>query len=222
MYIDIRCPGTFWDSENDKSHDFDTPFRGTLKPFTIPVIAAFDLKQVMSAPESQYVPTQLRSAYCAPSVQTLASSGTATPVNSKGNRLSQHLTAPSFSTRAVSVPTPLHLGELYSIFLGCSASSTLGNPPISFKRQVYPTFHTHNIHLKYSLSWKISHDCAGEEGEVTSLVPITIIAPSEEQEAKKKKREFGTQGMKKNYDDLEAGIGQGVQFIGQILQAVAG
>ena len=40
---------------------------------------------------------------------------------------------------------------------------------------------------------------------MNGVVPITNIALSEEQEAKKK-RELGMQGMKKNYDDLKAGL----------------
>ena len=226
MQIDIRCPGTFWDAENDKYHDFDIPFRATLKPFPLPVISASDLKHVMSAPDpySQYLSPQLRSAYSTPNLQTIASHATATPVTSdtvSTNALSQHLTPFPSITPGLSAPTPLNLGDRYSIFLGCSASSTLGHPPISFKRQVYPTFTTYNIRLKYSLRWRVSLECAGEAQEVAGVAPVTIIAPSEEQEAKKK-RELGTEGMKKNYDDLEAGVGAGVQFIGQVLQAVAG
>lgn len=43
--------------------------------------------------------------------------------------------------------------------------------------------------------------------------PVTILPPSEEQEALKM-RELGAEGMKKNYDDLEAGVEQGLQFVG--------
>ncbi len=157
-------------------------------------------------------------------VQTITSSGTATPISGEKvytNATSQHLSLyPSVAT-GLSATGPLNLGERYSIFLGCSASSTLGHPPTAFKRQLYPTFTTYNIRLKYSLKWRISLECAGEAEEVSGVAPVTILTPSEEQEAEKK-RVLGTEGMKKNYDDLEAGVGMGVQFIGQVLQAVVG
>ncbi|KIW90425.1 uncharacterized protein Z519_09070 [Cladophialophora bantiana CBS 173.52] len=114
------------------------------------------------------------------------------------------------------------MGQHAAIFLGCSASSTLFHPPVAFKRQVYPTFSTYNIFVKYRLKWKLNLVCAGVEHEVSGDAPVTELPPSEEQE-EQKKRTLGREGMKRNYDDLGAGLeqaGQVVQFIGAVLQLV--
>ena len=62
--------------------------------------------------------------------------------------------------------------------------------------------------------------CAEEKSSIYGEYPVVVVAPSEEQESQKT-REMGTEGMKKNYDDLEQGFGAAMQIIGGILQAVA-
>lgn len=226
MQLDIRCPGTFYDHENEKKHTVNIPFLGILKPWTIPVIPAPALKYLMSAPdqhdilmsrvrEVQLTPN-LRSKLQKPSADAMRSLNYADPLNadpSDGDR-----SPPPYT----SVDTePLHLGKHLSVFIGSSACSVMGRPPVSFKRQLYPTFKTYNIRLTYQLRWKIGLECAGETQSVSGEGPLTIIPPSEEQEALKK-RELGTDGMKKNYDDLAAGMEQGLQFVGAVLSVVGG
>lgn len=214
--INIRCPGMMWDSSTEKNHTFKFDFRGTPMPVTVPVIPSADLNRIQSAPEHLSTPqngASLTTTQSTPVTHTqMAAQGTQVVHTAAGWR-PIHPTTPTGSSVAVD------LGSHLSILLGCSASSTLSQPPVSFKRQIYPTFSTYNIFIKYRLEWKIYLSCADEEHEVSGVAPVTILAPSEEQE-EQKARELGTQGMKKNYDDLEAGFGQVMQFIGQILQAV--
>ena len=117
-------------------------------------------------------------------------------------------------------PFALNVGAHCAILLGCSASSTLSHQPVSFKRQLYPTFTTYNIKFRYSLKWSIHLLCAGEEQSVSGEAPVTVLAPSEEQE-ERKQRELGSDGMKKNHDDLEVAAGLAAQSIGQLLTAFA-
>ena len=197
--VHIRCPGILWDSGTVKNHTFDFPFRRYFKPVVIPVVQPAHSKHIISVPEDQ---TVQQSSFLAP--EPIANGLTASP-----------------SIDPVLQSSPLNLGSYLSILLGSSASSTLKQPAISFKRQVYPTFSTYNISLTYTLKWMISLSCADEGYNINGETPVTILAPSEEQE-ESKERQLGTAGMKKNYNDLEEGFGAAMQFIGQILQAVTG
>ena len=199
--INIRCPGTFWDSGTEKNHMFDFAFRRPIKPVVVPVIQPADLKHDVSVPG--HGPVEQSS--------PLLSSMAPTPI-ANGLPASQGVDVALLSGQ-------LDLGDYLSILLGCSASSTLNQLAVSFKRQVYPTFSTYSIFLKYTLKCKINISCADEAHTISGEAPVTILAPSEEQE-EKKKRQLGTEWMKKNYDDLEQGFGMVKQFIGQILQAV--
>ncbi|MCJ1399588.1 hypothetical protein MMC11_002790 [Xylographa trunciseda] len=246
----IRCPGTFWDSDTVKNHTFPFSFPMEIKPITIPVLHAAAktpvLGQIISAPEYSSEPPQpipetastasgatLTGPLSAPETTSLISE-TATVTLDEVNitkpdsntTLSYPTSAPPTSKRTTSQGAPLsiepmalNLGAHLSVFLGCSAASTCGHRAVSFKRQVYPTFATYNISLKYQLEWKITLMCAGEKSSISRDNPVIIVAPSEEQESQKT-RELGTQGMKKNYDDLEQGFGVVMQVIGGIVQAV--
>ena len=196
-YIKIRCPGAFWDSGTEKDHTFDFVFRNDFKPVEVPIIQPADSQHAGSAPEHQPAPQS------SASTSTLIANG---------------LTASSSVDTALQ-PTALNLGAHLSILLGSSASSTLKRPAVSFKRQVYPTFSTYNISLRYILRWKINLSCANESSFIGGVIPVTVLAPSEEQE-EMKERQLGTAGMKKNHDDLEGVFEAGVEFIGKILEAV--
>ena len=242
----IRCPGTLWDTDTVKHHTFPFSFPMEIKPVTIPVLQAAaktpEVKRVASAPEHPSHPpppvpelpsmasfgATLPAPFSMPEDASLASEATtaapeATPDSNKA--LSHAASTPLGSTRITPQEppplraTPLNLGAHLKVLLGCSAASTCGHRAVSFKRQVYPTFKTYNITLKYRLEWKIKMICADEKSSISGDYPVVIIAPSEEQESQKK-RELGTQGMKKNYDDLEQAIGVATQVIGGILQAV--
>ena len=243
----IRCPGTLWDTDTVKNHTFPFIFPVEIKPVTIPVLQAAskapDLKQIASAPEhpSEHHPQMpelsstvsfgatFTAPFSMPQNASLQSEASTTVPEASADTpdsitaLSHAASAPLGSTRIASqgppLSTPLNLGDHLEVLLGCSAASTCGQRPISFKRQVYPTFSTYNITLKYRLEWKIKMVCADEKSFIYGEFPVRVIAPSEEQESQKK-RELGTQGMKKNYDDLEQALGAAVQFIGGILQAV--
>ena len=243
----IRCPGTLWDTDTVKNHTFPFIFPVEIKPVTIPVLQAAskapDLKQIASSPEhpSEHHPhmpelsskvsfgATFRAPFSMPQNASLQSEASTTVPEASANTpdsntaLSHAACAPLGSTRIASqgppLSTPLNLGDHLEVLLGCSAASTCGQRPISFKRQVYPTFSTYNITLKYRLEWKIKMVCADEKSSIYGEYPVRVMPPSEEQESQKK-RELGTQGMKKNYDDLEQALGAAVQFIGGILQAV--
>lgn len=223
IQLDIRCPGSFYDHENDKVHTVNIPFRRMFRPVPLPAISTTEIKHVMPAPDPHDLYNErLRAVQLKQQAQgdgsdagkrTLSTSGSHEPLQDLIDP------APPYST---TTPTqPLHLGERFSIFIGSSACSTLGNPPVSFKRQLFPTFKTYNIRMSYQLRWKIGIECAGETAAVSGERPLTILGPSEEQEALRK-RELGVEGMQKNYDDLEAGIEQGLQLIGGVLSAVGG
>ena len=200
--VRIRCPGTFWDSGTQKNDTFDFTFLRLIQPVAIPVLQTTGSKPSQSIPQPDAAPDTPR----ALSVTLSAPNGNE-PTPSLTNAVSHP------------PPTPLDLGTRFSILLGCSASSTLNQRPVSFKRQVYPTFTTYNIAIHYRLAWKIDLAVARETHTVSGEAPVKVLAPSEQQE-EKKKRELGNEGMKRNYDDLEAGVGAATQFIGQVLQVV--
>lgn len=143
----------------------------------------------------------------------LSAQGTELIYTGTGGWRQLHATTASGSSFALDV------GAHASLLLGCSASSTLSHAPVSFKRQIYPSFATYNIAIRYRLQWLVTLVCADQERQIGGEAPVTVLAPSEAQE-REKERQLGREGMKKNYDDLEAGLGQAIQFIGQILQAV--
>jgi hypothetical protein len=203
MQVDIRCPGTMYDHENDKVHTIAIPFRGGIEPVPIPAVPAELIESVMPAPDHnaayrRYIAQQ----------------------NNKRNDIppiSHHTSAPLSSTP----PAPLHIGAHLAIFIGSSAITTQSHPPVSLKRQLYPTFATYNIRLSYKLHWRMGLSCAGESMEVGAQTPLTVLAASEQQEAIRK-QELGSEGVKRNYDDLEDWGVQGLQFLGGVLSAVAG
>ena len=242
----VRCPGTLWDTDTVKHHTFPFSFPMEIKPVTIPVLQAAaktpEVKRVASAPEHPSHPpppvpelpsmasfgATLPAPFSMPEDASLASKATTTAPEATADSnkaLSYATSTPLGSTRITPEEppplrgTPLNLGAHLKVLLGCSAASTCGHRAVSFKRQVYPTFKTYNITLKYRLEWKIKMVCADEKSSISGDYPVVILAPSEEQESQKK-RELGTQGMKKNYDDLEQAIGVATQVIGGILQAV--
>lgn len=225
MQLDIRCPGTFYDHLNDKNHTVDIPFSGILKKCPIPVIPASDLKHHMPGPDQRdilmsRVRVEESSATSHSSSQNLSTAAALAPKYASAPDIDQSdtdLPPPPYTSLATQ---PLHLGEHFSIYIGSSACTTMGRPPVSFKRQLYPSFKTYNIHLAYELRWRFGIECAGEIEKVTGQGAVTIIPPSEEQEALKK-RELGTEGMKKSYDELEAGLEQGLQFLGAVLSVVS-
>ena len=88
------------------------------------------------------------------------------------------------STQKATTPSAaLDLGTHFSLFLGA------GSP----KREIYPTFATYNIAISHSLKWKIRLSCAGRTRSIGGEPDVTLLAPSEEQEAEK--RQLGTAGM---------------------------
>jgi hypothetical protein len=247
-HFGIRCPGTLWDTDTIKHHTFPFYFPMEIKPVTIPVLQAAaktpGVKQVASAPENPSEPpppvpelpsiaslgATLTAPFSMPEDASLASEAppavpeTSAPTPDSNKALSHAASAPLGSTRTASqgpppLGTSLNLGTHLKILLGCSAASTCGHRAVSFKRQVYPTFKTYNITLKYRLEWKIKMVCADEKSSISGDYPVVVVAPSEEQESQKK-RELGTEGMKKNYDDLEQALSVATQVIGGILQAV--
>ena len=204
--VNIRCPGRLWDSGTTKEHTFKFQFQRPMKPAIVPIIQELpDLKPIASAPEHPS-PLYQKPAFSPNSLVPLPTDSEISP-----------------DPDAVNNPSAaLDLGTYNSILLGCSASSTLNLPPVSFKRQVHPTFQTYNINISYRLNWKIKLSCAGETRSVENSAPVKIVAPSEEQEVKKQ-RQFGTKGPPKSYNELVNGVGdvvQVAQFIGGILQNV--
>jgi hypothetical protein len=195
----IRCPGTLWDTDTTKHHKFTFSLPMEIRPVTIPVVKPFSKPDPLQTPSAEFA-----------SVSTLSPASSASLTNC--SIASQTQISPMG-------PTGLNLGAHLSILLGCSAASTCGRRAVSFKRQVYPTFASYNISLKYRLEWKIKMVCAEKKSSIYGEYPVVVVAPSEEQESQKT-REMGTEGMKKNHDDLEQGVGAAVQIIGGILQAV--
>lgn len=220
----IRTPGSLWDTDTIKNHTFPFTFPTQIKLVVVPVIQPASkeagMNHVTSAPEHPSAPPEPQ--LPPPPVPGLASfvSDASIAISDTPAPLSHAASAPLPKTLIQSQSTsPLNLGAQLSILLGCSAASTCSQRAVSFKRQVYPTFGTYNIVLKYRLEWKIKMICADEKHNVWGNYPVVVMAPSEEQESQRK-RELGTQGMRKNYDDLEQGFGVVIQIIGGILQAV--
>ncbi|KPI39356.1 uncharacterized protein AB675_5244 [Cyphellophora attinorum] len=217
LCVDIRCPGTFWDSENDKHHDIDIPILFPQR-MLIPTLAPEgDGKPLTSSWGLQAVPTTTTANGLSPQVTTNG------PADARTTRsasfASQATTLPPLPSLATSSNTPLDIGNTLSIFIGTSACTTRHSKPHPFKRQLYPSFKTYNIHLYYKLKWKATISCAGEVEELSGTSPLTILAPSEQQE-EQKMRELGIEGMKKNYDDLMAGLESGFSILEGILQVV--
>ena len=198
--VNIRCPGMLWDSGTTKEHTFNFQFRRPMKSAMVPIVQEVpDFGSIASAPENA-------SASCE---NTEFSSTSLAPMPT-GSKISPD------SVVVDNRPKSLDLGAYNSILLGCSASSTLNLPPVSFKRQVQPTFQTYNINVTYSLDWKIELVCAGETRLVESSAPVRIVAPSEEQEVKKQ-RALDAKGIANNFNEFVNGVGQVTQFVGGIL-----
>jgi hypothetical protein len=81
--------------------------------------------------------------------------------------------------KAINGPTPLDLGSLIMHSYGASALNT---NPVRFETPVYPTFSTYNINLSYEFRWTVVIECAGERENFHADTPVTILAPSAEQE----------------------------------------
>lgn len=155
MRYDIRCPGILTDHEGCQVHELNIPFRIGIRPLLLPNIAASDIDQVMSAPEpnSRYTRDRLRA-----------------------------LESAYGSAKASEPHEPADLGSHLRIHIDSSASSTLGQRPVRFERQLQPSFKTYNICLTYELHWKLVLDCVGETSTVHGSSPVRVLAPSEEQD----------------------------------------
>lgn len=216
--VNIRCPGGLWDSGTEKTHTFEFHFRKPPDAVELPAVPPpsnlrYPMKSALEV--SSDSSSMLAVAQSMPAPMDIWQNNEGTEViHTPAGWQALHATTPTGSSFAFDV------GAHAVILLGCSASSTLSHPPVSFKRQVYPTFSTYNIHIKYRLRWRFYLVCAGVERQVSGEAPVTVMAPSEEQE-ENKKRQLGNEGMKRNHDDMEAGLGSAVQFIGQVLQVVA-
>lgn len=180
--LNIRCPGTVWESSASKSDSFVFHFSGKSEPTVVPVDYGVG---------EAWITPQVRDRY----------GRLNTPVTPLGS------------------PDALHLGRLFSIYLGCSATSTMDNPPVSFGRQMYPSFSTYNISLEYRLHWKINLVCAGEAHSVSTETPITVLATSEEQEALKMSGP-GMLGLTRTRSDPLSVDVTTLQFIGRFLRDV--
>ncbi|MCJ1384557.1 hypothetical protein MMC17_007674 [Xylographa soralifera] len=69
------------------------------------------------------------------------------------------------------------------------------------------------------LEWSIVLSCAGQTHTICGGNPVTVLAPSEEQECRKR-RQLGTEGMKKNNDDMMSGVDMTAQITVQVLGSV--
>ena len=216
--ISVRCPG-MWEMGTEKNHTFEINFREGLKAMDIPIGPMAELHEANSAPD---IPSNGKNGAPLTTTDSTPPAAMNTWQNTEGTEVAYTSAGwrPLHPTTPTGSPFALDLGAHAAILLGSSASSTLSHPPVSFKRQLYPSFATYNIQIKYRLRWKLFLTCAGEEFNISGEAVVTVLPPSEEQE-ERKERELGSAGMKKNYDDLEAGVEQTVQFIGQILQAVS-
>ena len=127
-------------------------------------------------------------------------------------------------TKATQLAPPidaLDLGAHLKMRIGRTWVSTQGQAPVLFKRPLYPTFRTYNIALEYHLKWKIFVMCdtLGEE-PVEGLARVTILAPSEEQEAQWKEARLGTEGTGANHDDLEKAMEGGLGVVQQVVSGL--
>jgi hypothetical protein len=229
--LSIRCPGMMWDTTTNKHHTFEFQFRRAPSPAEIPIVPSTNLlpssapAQSMPDHQSSQAESEVAESDRLSMASTLHSASYPQFVSHTADvtevaQSSVRTWRPLDASTPTGNPLALDGGSHASLLLGSSAASTLANPPVSFKRQIHPTFATYNIHTKYRLRWNLTLECAGEQHDVGGEAPVTILAPSEEQE-RLKTRQLGTEGVKKNYDDLEAGVESAVQFIGQVLQAVS-
>jgi len=125
----IRTKRTFLEQMGTvKNHTFRFSFPAKIEPVVIPVIHGTGLNHVTSTPDAFDALPETQSFLSHAARRVLPN----TPVSPQ---------------RA----SPLNLGAHLSILLGCSRASTCSKPAVSFRREVYPTFATYNIVLKYRL-----------------------------------------------------------------------
>jgi hypothetical protein len=225
--IRLRCPGTLYEHSGDRETAHHIPFQGPTEAFTftVPAVIRGNLKPPMqqsgdfdkisnkqhSAPPLDGSP-YLEEGALRPAVEDAAS--LEGPI--EYTRFQAHEQGEYF------LGAPFDLGAHLDIRLSQKGSSTLGHAEVPFEKRIWPSFATYNIVQAYRLAWSIKLSCAGEGHTVGGSADVTVLSPSEEQEARKK-RELGQDGMKKNYDDLVSGLDMALGFVeiaSDILQAM--
>ncbi|KAI0197462.1 hypothetical protein F4808DRAFT_438735 [Astrocystis sublimbata] len=124
-----------------------------------------------------------------------------------------------------STVAPFQLGQHMELFVDAEGTSCQGTKhEYAEERRLHPSFKTYNIHLSYTLEWKLEIRCAEVTRSVEGAAPV-IVLPLSEQQERLKMQELGTEGMKRNYDDLAraADIGlTGLELVADIVQAFGG
>lgn len=227
----LRCegsfPGTYHGEDRNVTHEI--PFRGSFQPFTfkVPTVVRGNLGPVDQtflelgkAPHHQNVPiTSKVSPYIEPGALNPIDDDSVVPDGPiEYTRFQVHNEGKYF------LGTPFDLGSHLDLRLSRKGSSTLGTDEVPFEEPIWPSFATYNIVHAYKLAWSINLSCVGEEKTVTDRADITILPPSEQQEAKKKEA-LGQEGMQKTYDDIMIAldnVSTGLEMGLELLQAIIG
>lgn len=118
----------------------------------------------------------------------------------------------------------IDLGALLDLRLDSRVPHAMGRRLSPFESPLEPTFTTYNIKHSHTLKWEVTISVAGETTSESREYPITILAPSEEQEIEANNA-LTPEEKRKKYEDVLAAANLGVAATGAILdivQAVGG
>lgn len=130
--------------------------------------------------------------------------------------------------RKVHIPPPtdaLELGRILGLRVSHRTTEFMGRRRVEStggfeKNNIYPSFATYNIALEHKLSLNLCVECAGEQRRIeVREVPLRILATAEQQ-ARAREEELGEEGMRRNYDDLQAAMENG-EVVSSVLDVVA-
>ncbi|EON98414.1 hypothetical protein UCRPA7_6063 [Phaeoacremonium minimum UCRPA7] len=118
----------------------------------------------------------------------------------------------------------IDLGALLDLRLDARRPYTMGRQLSPFQNRLAPSFTTYNIRHSYRLKWEVTISIAGESTSLSGEYPVSILAPSEEQEIEAHNALTPEEKRKKFEEVLEAanlGVA-GASAILDIIQAASG
>ena len=113
----------------------------------------------------------------------------------------------------------IDIGALLDLRLDARRAYAMGKPLLAFQSQLAPSFTTYNIKHSHRLKWEAIMTVAGETMEVSAEYPVSLLAPSEEQEIEANNA-LSPEEKRKKYEDALEAANLGVQGVGAILQII--
>lgn len=116
---------------------------------------------------------------------------------------SRHLghSSPFEKRKAYPPPIALDLGQILRMHVSHEKNTLQGRPAEPAENNIYASFKTYNVALKYHLQLELRIKCAGIEERVKYYEPM-FLRPKSLQQVRQREDELGEEGMRKSYDEL--------------------